>query len=234
MSQCQLVLVMASAQRPWLASVQPLQRHIALTRTSPPPLCPLCCPPRSGHQRMHQLSRHTPHLDLHQLVASAPVPVRLKVAACAQRQQVHKLAGPVSAQPTARRRSPCISDMSCTGARAKGRRTRGGRRTKGNRAAPCASHSCAETHMPRNDCATDSSGSGSVGCAAKCSGAGAASSSLPCCCLGLSTPLLARLIFCDVCTNVCQCEGIGKFKRAVLAAVADGCGAKTKKKYFGP
>ena len=71
---------------------------------------------------------------------------------------------PVSAQATKRSRSPCVSDMSCTGAPAKGRRTRGGRRTKGNRALPCTSHSCAETHMPRYDCATDSSGSG-VGCA---------------------------------------------------------------------
>ncbi len=79
---------------------------------------------------------------------------------------------PVSAQPTTRSRSPCVSDMSCTGAPAKGRRTRGGRQTKWNREAPCSSHSCAETHMPSNDCATDSSGSGSVGCAVKCSGAG--------------------------------------------------------------
>ncbi len=79
---------------------------------------------------------------------------------------------PVSTQPTTRSRSPCVSDMSCTGAPAKGRRTRGGRRTKGNREAPCASHSCAETHMPRHDCTTDSNGSGSVGCAVKCSGAG--------------------------------------------------------------
>ena len=80
---------------------------------------------------------------------------------------------PVSAQATTRSRSPCVSKkMLYTGAPAKGQRTRGGRRTKGNRAAPCASHSCAETHMPSNDCATDSSGSGSVGCAVKCSGAG--------------------------------------------------------------
>ena len=79
---------------------------------------------------------------------------------------------PVSAQRTTRSRSPCVSDMSCTGAPAKGRRTRGGRRTKGNRAAPCASHSCAETHMPSNDCATDSIGSGSVARAVECSGAG--------------------------------------------------------------
>ena len=79
---------------------------------------------------------------------------------------------PVSPQPITRSRSPCVNYMSCTGAPAKGRRTRGGRRTKGNRAAPCASQSCAETHMPRYDCATDSSGSGSVGCAVKCSGAG--------------------------------------------------------------
>ena len=43
---------------------------------------------------------------------------------------------PVSAQATTRSRSPCVSDMSCTGAPAKGRRTRGGRQTKGNRAAP--------------------------------------------------------------------------------------------------
>ncbi len=78
---------------------------------------------------------------------------------------------PISPQPTTRSRSPCVSDMSCTGAPAKGR-TRGGRRTKGNRAAPCASHSCAEKHMTRYDCATDSSGSGSVGCAVKCSGTG--------------------------------------------------------------
>ena len=77
---------------------------------------------------------------------------------------------PVSAQTTTRSRSPCVSDMSCTGAPAKGRRTRGGRRTKGNRAAPCASHSCAEIHMPRRDRATDSSGSGSVACAVECSG----------------------------------------------------------------
>ncbi len=79
---------------------------------------------------------------------------------------------PVSAQPATRSRSPCVSDMSYTGAPTKGRRTRGGRRRKGNRAAPCGSHSCAETHMPRNDYATDSSGSGSVVCAVKCSGAG--------------------------------------------------------------
>ena len=79
---------------------------------------------------------------------------------------------PVSAQPTTRSRSPCVTDMSYTGAPAKGRRTRGGRQTKGNRAAPCASQSCAEKHMQKSDCATDSSGSGSVGCAVKCSGAG--------------------------------------------------------------
>ena len=79
---------------------------------------------------------------------------------------------PISPQPTTRSRSQCVSDMSCTGAPAKGRHTRGERRTKGNRAAPCASHSCAEMHMTRYDCATDSSGSGSVGCAVKCSGAG--------------------------------------------------------------
>ena len=33
----------------------------------------------SGRQRMYQLSRHTRHHEMHQLVASAPVPVRLKV-----------------------------------------------------------------------------------------------------------------------------------------------------------
>ena len=93
---------------------------------------------------------------------------------------------PVSAQPTTRSRSPCVSDMSCTAAPAKGRRARGGRQKKGNRAAPCASHSCAETHMPRYDCATESSGSGSVGCAVKCCSACLASFSL-----GLLTPLLA-------------------------------------------
>ena len=110
---------------------------------------------------------------------------------------------PVSAQHITRSRSPCVSDsdMSYTGKRAKGRHTLGGRQTKGNRAAPCASHSCAETHMPRNDCATDSSGS---------SDAGSASSSSPCCCLGLSTPPLAmRLIFCDVLPmNAWKCEAI--------------------------
>ena len=79
---------------------------------------------------------------------------------------------PVSAQPTTRSRSPCVSDMSCTGAPAKGWHASGGRRTKGNSAAPFTLHSCAEKHMPRYDCATDSSGSGSVGCAIKCSGAG--------------------------------------------------------------
>ncbi len=79
---------------------------------------------------------------------------------------------PISAQATTRSRSPCVSDMSCTGAPAKGRHKRGGRRMKGNRAAPCAPNSCTETYMPRYDRATDSSGSGSVGCAVKCSGAG--------------------------------------------------------------
>ena len=108
---------------------------------------------------------------------------------------------PVSAQATTRSRSPCVSNMSYTGAPAKGRLTlrftRGLRLEK--REAPCALHNCAETHMPRNICGTDSSGSGSVGCAVKCSGNGCASSSSPCCCLGLLTPLLAlRLIFCDV------------------------------------
>ena len=43
---------------------------------------------------------------------------------------------PVSAQANMRCRSTCVSDMSYTGAPAKGRRTRGGRPTKGNRAAP--------------------------------------------------------------------------------------------------
>ena len=105
---------------------------------------------------------------------------------------------PVSAQPTTRSRSACATDMLRTGAPAKGRRTCGGRRTKGNRAAPCASQSCMEAHMPRNDCTTGSSGSGGVGCAVQCSGAGSASLSLPCCRLGLFTPLLTLpLIFCN-------------------------------------
>ena len=79
---------------------------------------------------------------------------------------------PDNARATTRSRSPCISDMSCTGAPAKGWHASGGRRTKGNRAAPFTLHSCAEKHMPRYDCATASSDSGSVGCAVKCSGAG--------------------------------------------------------------
>ena len=81
---------------------------------------------------------------------------------------IRRISLPVSAQPTTRSRSPCVSDMSCTGAPATGRRSHGARRTKGNRAAPCTSHSCAETHMPSNDCATENSGSGSVGCTVKC------------------------------------------------------------------
>jgi hypothetical protein len=79
---------------------------------------------------------------------------------------------PVSAQPTTRSRSPCVSDMSYTAVPAKGRRTSGGRPTKGDRVAPCALRICAEMHMPRKYCATDSIGSGFVGCAVKCSGAG--------------------------------------------------------------
>ena len=79
---------------------------------------------------------------------------------------------PVNARATTRSRSPCVSDMSCTGAPAKGWHASGGRRTKENRAAPFTLHSCAEKHMPRYDCATASSDSGSVVCAVKCSGAG--------------------------------------------------------------
>ena len=98
---------------------------------------------------------------------------------------------PVSAQPTTRSRSPCVSNMSCTGAPAKGRRTRGGRRTKGNRATPCASHSCTETHMPRNDCATDNCGS--VGSTVKCSGAGVGSA----CRFALLLSLLSSILLED-------------------------------------
>ena len=64
---------------------------------------------------------------------------------------------PVSAQPTTRSRSPCVSDMSCTGARAKGRRTHGGRRTKGNRVMPCGLHSCSQTSVSRKDLTNASS-----------------------------------------------------------------------------
>ena len=83
---------------------------------------------------------------VHHLAGSGPVHLRLKVAAHAQRQPP-RTSSTLSPQPNARSCSARVSDMSRSGARAKGWDTRGGRRTKGNRATRCGLHSCSETSV---------------------------------------------------------------------------------------
>ena len=104
---------------------------------------------------------------------------------------------PFNPQPTAHSRSACVSDMSYTGAPAKGWETRGGGRTKKNRETPFGLHSCNQTSVSRCDLNTASSISG-CGCTDVSNDTGSFSSSSSFSrCLLTAPPLALPLIFTD-------------------------------------